>query len=164
MWHEPEEAAIIDIVQSSNLIIYSQLQLSFKLILSRTWEWCHSVSPYTSHMCTKKKKTKPVSTEIVYVKIWMDVLDGFHVQIIHNSIGKGGIKVILGWNLFTALGLSEFLFQLVRIEEKQVKVHGIIYWALSNSREFGSSYGLLLCLVYTDSSTTVKVHQNIYFA
>lgn len=47
-------------------------------------------------MCTKKKKTKPVSTEIVYVKIWMDVLDEFHVQIIHNSIGKGGIKVILG--------------------------------------------------------------------
>lgn len=57
----------------------------------------------------------------------MDNLDGFRVQIIHSSIGKGGIRVILGRNWFTDLELSEFLFQLIPLEEKQVKVHGIIY-------------------------------------
>lgn len=46
LWHEHEEAAIIDIIQSSNLIIVGCIELSFKLILSWTWEmmsWSHYI-------------------------------------------------------------------------------------------------------------------------
>lgn len=46
--------------------------------------WCLTMYIFHVH------ELKAESTEILHVKIEMDNLDGFHVQIIHNQLGKGG--------------------------------------------------------------------------
>lgn len=92
LWHEPEEAAIIDIVQSTNLIIVLPIELSLKLILSWMWgmtSWCLTMYLFYIY------KLKAVTTEILPVKFWMDNLDGFCIQIMSNSVGEKGP---LGYN------------------------------------------------------------------
>lgn len=74
--------------------------------------WCLIV--YLFHVY----KLKAVSTEILHVKIEMDNLDGFHVQIILSQLGEWEHWGIIVWNWAVALGLSEFFLQIVHIEEK----------------------------------------------
>lgn len=96
LWHEPEEANIIDTAQSTNLIIVFSIELSFKLIISWIWgmmSWC--LITYIFYIY----KLKAVSTEFSHVKFWVDNLVGFCIQIIHNSIGEKGPMGYWNWTI-----------------------------------------------------------------
>lgn len=96
LWHEPEEANIIDKVQTTNLIMVFSIELSFKLIISWIWgmmSWCLIIYIFYIY------KLKAVSTEFSHVKFWMDNLDGFCIQIIHNSIGEKGPMGYWNWTI-----------------------------------------------------------------
>lgn len=129
MWHEHEEAAVIDIIQSSNLIIVGCIELSFKLILSWTWEvmsWCLTIYIFLVY------KLKAVSTEVLHEKFWLDNLDGFCVQIIYNSIGE---RRPLDYNRMELDHSLRTIWILLSDSSHRGKLNSkyvIIYWALSN--------------------------------
>lgn len=119
-WHSPKYQSDYNTLNCSFLLNYFCLELG---------EWCHCVSLYTSSMYIKRS----VFPKILHVKIWINNLDGFHVQIILISVGEreywGYNRMELEHSLRTIWKSSS---NISHRGKSKLKSWSTIYWALLN--------------------------------
>lgn len=125
------------------------MQLSFKLILSWTWRMMSlCLTIYIFHVY----KLRSIFTKILHVKIWINNLDGFHVQIILSSVGEreywGYNRMELEHSRRTIWILSSNISHRRKSKSKYTLSFTGHY---PTQRESGGTYGLILCLGYIRS-------------